>query len=261
MNKKYLLKCLFIIFLLIPVVSFVLANVLFISYMYWFQNFDDMEMPVIDKNAKHIIILAHGLKDTTESWTAPLKKIFDNKKEEGVQIVTLDWNPYSQNTFRCSVDGRRIGKKVAEQLNASVELKAVHFIGHSCGSFVVFGLCEAVKDSRPDIAVQTTFLDPVAIYGGFFWNYGIERFGSCGDFSDAYIDIEDGVPGSNQLLPNTHTFNVTAVRKASGFDENPHVWPTVYYQNLVESGNVLEYRKDKSLGVTYPNNIMSEVRP
>ncbi len=261
MNKKLLLKILVVLFAVIPLVSFVLANIVFLSYMYWFQNFDDMQFPVINEEAEHVIILSHGLGDTTESWTSPLKLLFEEKEEPGVQVVSLDWNPYSKNTFRCSIDGMRIGAKVAEQINTMKSLKTLHLIGHSCGSFVVLGLCEAMKESRPDIRIQTTYLDPVAIYGGLFWNYGVDHFGGCGDFSDAYIDIEDGVPGSNQSLTNAHTFNVTDVRKASQYKKNPHVWPTVYYQQLVEAGAILDYRKDQSVVLTYPKGVMTDVRP
>lgn len=249
------------VFLVIPFVSFVVVNIAFFTYIYRIQNLDDMKFPVVNEGARHIFILAHGLGDTASKWADPLKYSLEKKQEKSVQVISLDWNPYSQSLFRCSIDGKRIGEKIAGQLNTSSSLKTVHLIGHSCGSFVVLGMCRAIKEARPDIIVQTTFLDPVAIYGGLFWKYGILHFGSCGDFSEAYIDTEDGVPGSNQLLPNTHTFNVTAVRKASNFKKNPHVWPTLYYQQLVKAGNMLEYRKDRSIVLTYPKGVMSDVKP
>lgn len=248
--------------LLIPTASFILVSIIFITYMYWFQNFDKMSMPEINSNVEHVIVLVHGLGDTTDTWASPLKDILEKNKETGVQTIALDWNPYSQNMFRCSIDGKRIGAKLAEKIIKQKSIKTLHLIGHSCGSFVVLGVCESVKNKRKDVLIQTTFLDPVSIYGGFFWHYGINHFGYCGDFSDAYIDTGDGVPGSNQLLPNAHTFNVTAMREANNsFKKSPHVWPVMYYQKLAGSGNMLEYRKDKTLITTYPRGVMSTVSP
>ena len=261
MNKKNVLRLLIALFVTIPLISFFLVNVVFLAYIYWFQNFEEMQMPAIDSTASHHIFLVHGLRDTADSWTHTLKQFLEKRGEAGVQVISLDWNPYSQNTFRCSIDGKRIGRLIGEQLLAAEKLTSLHLIGHSCGSFVVLGVCETVKKQRRKITVQTTYLDPVAIYGGLFWDYGIDHFGTCGDFSDAYIDTEDGVPGSNQLLPNTHTFNVTAVRKAGGFKGNPHVWPTIYYQQLAESGIMPEYRKDKSLVSVFPKGVMTDVKP
>ena len=112
---------------------------------------------------------------------------------------------------------------------------------------MIEGICEAVKSDRKDVLIQTTFLDPVSVYGGIFWNYGVEKFGSCSDFGDSYIDTGDPVPGSNDLIPHTITFDVTGARKKSGFKGLPHVWPVVYYQGLVREGRNPELIKDSGI--------------
>lgn len=258
MNCKNILKALLVVSLVFPLVCFILGSVAFLLYMYWYQDFDEMPMPVIDPEVSHIILLAHGLGDTTSSWADPLQRIYQ-KRNPDAQVIALEWNPYSRNTFRCSIDGMRIGEMIGNRLISNRSLQSLHLVGHSCGSFVVYGLCKAVREQRSDILIQTTFLDPVAIYGGLFWNYGIDHFGDCADFSDAYIDTEDGVPGSNQLLPHAHTFDVTKARKAKGFTGTPHVWPTYYYRYLVESGQAPEYSRNKSVKKVYPKGVITVI--
>jgi len=258
MKKINWLKLLIILVLIVPGAVFALGSAGFLAYIFWPQGFSDMSMPVPDPAARHIIVLSHGVRDTRKTWSDPLKDILE-KENETTQVISLDWTPYANSTFRCSVDGRRIGFEIGKRLAAGSRLKSVHLIGHSCGSFVVHGICEGIKDRREDISVQNTFLDPVSVLGGIFWDYGIDHFGACGDFSEAYIDTGDTIPGSNQLLPHTHTFDVTEVREKTGFSGLPHVWPTVYYQSLSRSGKSPQLSKDQTLPSRFPVGVMEKV--
>jgi pimeloyl-ACP methyl ester carboxylesterase len=240
-------------------VPFVVGSLALLAYIYWPATFHEISFPAAGNGDTHIVVLAHGLKDSPDSWSDPLKDIIGNLDQE-TRVISLDWNPYSQNTFRCSVYGKRIGEKIGRHLAADLSLKSAHLIGHSCGSFVVLGLCQALKEGRDNVVVQTTFLDPVTVYGGIFWEYGLRRFGRCGDFSEAYIDTGDDVPGSNQLLPQAYTFDVTAVRELSDFSGSPHIWPTVYYLDLVRSGKALDLRNDKTLTLRYPQGVLEQVK-
>jgi hypothetical protein len=249
-------------FLVLPILGFLLGSAAVLAYTYWPSNFSELTLPVVSSNARHVFVIAHGLHDTPASWADPLKHtLVQELADEGdhIQGIALDWHQYSNTTLRCSVNGKRIGHLLGAKMATSDRLESVHLIGHSCGSFVIFGLCSSLKEKRKEIQVQTTYLDPVSIYGGLLWNYGIEYFGSCADFSDAYIDHEDGVPGSNQLLPHTHTFDVTNVRKKSLYSQSPHVWPTHYYQQLVRSGNFPSLRKNANLLQLFPRGILRPV--
>lgn len=94
---------------------------------------------------------------------------------------------------------------------------------------MILGICEGAKSIKPTIKIQTTYLDPVAVYSGFFWQYGIKNFGSCANYSDTYIDTEDRVPGSNQAILHSATFDITQMRTSQKLDIPPHVWPTLFY--------------------------------
>ena len=183
----------------------------------------------------------------------------DHVADDKVQIISLDWAAYARNTFRCSVNGKRLGKVLGDRLAANPSLQSVHLIAHSCGSFVSLGICEALREERNDVTIQSTFLDPVTVYGGIFWDFGLEWFGTCADFSDAYIDTGDDVPGSNELLPATHTFDVTEARERAGFDGSPHVWPTVFYQRLAESNKILDIHADPAVIERYPPGVLEIV--
>ena len=246
---------------IMPGLLFLIGSAGIMVYIYWPHSIDELDRPEFNSDAKHVVILAHGLKDTPSGWAEPLKHLLAKQEQfKDTQIIPLDWNPYARNTLRCAVSGKRIGEALAEQLlQQNPTLVSAHFIGHSCGAFVVLGLCEAIKEKRKEVIVQSTFLDPVSVYGGFFREYGLRHFGACENYSDAYIDTEDNVPGSNQLLPATHTFDVTDVRKARTYQHSPHVWPTDYYQLRVKAGEMLDYRLDKSVADRYPVGVLEHI--
>jgi hypothetical protein len=257
-NKTSWLKVIIFVMIIIPGAVFIIAGIGNLAYIYWPTDYSQMEMPVSDPNDRHIFVLVHGVRDTKTSWSDPLQQILKERYPDA-RVISLEWRPYSDRTFRCSVDGIRIGKIIGHELAASKNLESMHLIGHSCGSFVILGICKAVKSVRNDIAIQTTFLDPVSVYGGLFWDYGIDNFGSCSDFSDVYIDTEDPIPGSNELIPHTITFDVTAARKKERYKGMPHVWPTAYYLNMVRSGKNIELRKDAQAPSKYPRGTLIKV--
>ena len=254
------LKLIIFLLVIIPGFLFIIVSICSLLYIFSPRDYSQMELPVSSPEDRYIFILAHGVRDTTASWCDPLKKILEEKNPDA-RIISLEWRPYSDSTFRCSVDGKRIGELIGHELAAGKNLRSMHLIGHSCGAFVVLGICEAVKSLRPDVAVQTTFLDPVSIYGGIFWNYGIDHFGYCSDFSDTYIDTDDTVPGSNSPLPHAITFDVTAAGEKAKYKGSPHVWPTVYYQQLVRAGKNPELQKDPLLPSRYPRGKIVRVKP
>lgn len=258
-EPKNWLKFSVIVFLILPSIPFILGSALVLVYIYWPINYDELTLPALDADAQHTVVIAHGLKDNSASWSDPLQSQLA-RQDPQQQIISVNWESYARNPFRCSIDARRIGRHLGQQLLAQETLRSLHLIGHSCGSFLVLGVCETLKAARPELLVQSTYLDPVTIYGGLFWDYGLTHFGSCADYSEAYIDTEDAVPGSNQLLPLAHTFDVTALRKPE-FTQSPHLWPTYYYLDRAEHGELLELRRDETISGRYPAGEMFHYTP
>ncbi len=256
LRKRGLLFWLLALFLWLPTASFALVSLSMIGYTFFPTDTQIYASVMANNKAQHVTIISHGMQDAPNSWSSDLQRILA-VQNPSVQVIALDWSDDARSVFRCSVQGRRIGAYLGERLSSNANLKSVHVIAHSCGSFVNLGICEALQASRPEVLVQATYLDPVSVYGGLFWSYGVEHFGRCATFSDAYIDTEDDVPGSNQLLPATHTFDVTAIKKCSGFDGNPHVWPTAYYVRISQGLLNLDQRVHTALLKEFPKGRLS----
>lgn len=232
---------LLVLFVILPGVPFVVATLVIAIGIYWPTDESRFAFPNIAPATKTLTIAAHGLRDSPSSWAQRLADQLNQSSTNTnlpAQHFALDWSNDASNSFRCSVNGRRIGNALGAQVAKLPNLQRLHLIGHSCGSFVVYGICEAIREARPTAApkIHSSYLDPVSVYGGFFWDWGTKNFGRCADFADAYIDTEDQVPGSNVPLTNAHTFDVTAARKANKFEGHPHNWPAVIYPQLLAKG-------------------------
>ncbi len=249
--RRHWLMTLAWVFFILPTLLFLLASLALLLYTWWPREYGAIARPVIAQDTRRVTVIAHGLRDRLEHWAAPLRSDLEAAGYQG-SVLALDWRPFSHSTLRCSVDGLRIGRELGRHLAARTDVEFVHAVGHSCGSFVVLGICRGVREARPSLTVQTTYLDPVSIYGGLFWRWGVRRFGECADFSEAYIDTEDTIPGSGEPLPNAYTVDVTAARIASGSDVLPHVWPTAYYRRLVAAGLQPDLEADKTLTAQRP---------
>lgn len=266
-QQYWFLRWLWWLGVIIPGVPFVLISVGFQLYAHWPRDYSEITSIAIKPKTQYLSLSAHGVKDNPESWSNELQSIInDNKHEQLIELaksqVSLDWQPYSDNALVCSVTGKNIGEKLADNIARLPHLKAVHLIGHSCGSFVVYGLCKKLKKIKPSIIIQTTYLDPVSIYSGVFWRYGVEKFGDCANFSDSYIDTQDGVPGSNEKLKNAYTFDVTEMRLTIKQEYAPHAWPTHFYLEAYENKQVPVYfnhphgfdkRFDSNALIKWPN--------
>ncbi len=238
----------------LPTILFFLISFLLILYTFLPRSLD---LPSIDTE-RNMTILAHGIHDTPLTWSNSLADIIEERDDTN-HTIPLDWSKYAQSTFRCSVDGERLGRKIGQLLSSNKSLQSLHLIGHSCGSFVIYGICRGIREQSPWVNIQTTYLDPVSIYGGIFPNYGIDNFGNCANFSEAYIDTGDTVPGSNQLLPNTHTFDVTTVRHKARYTGTPHIWPTKYYTELTRSGLQPLLSREKDIRLRFRPNVLDKI--
>tara|TARA_R110000744_G_scaffold1965_6_gene7669 strand:- start:1690 stop:2511 length:822 start_codon:yes stop_codon:yes gene_type:complete len=245
-RAHFLLRWFWWLAVIIPGVPFILFSVVFQLYAHWPRDYSDIKIGAINPNTQYLSFSAHGVKDSPESWSNELQNLIKQSNNEQLTNLTkaqisLNWQPYSDNALVCSVTGSNIGHKLAKKIALLPNLKAVHLVGHSCGSFVIYGLCEKLKQINPTIKVQTTYLDPVSIYSGIFWHYGVDNFGDCADFSDSYIDTKDGVPGSNEKLKNAYTFDVTNIRLEQNLPYAPHAWPTHFYLDAYKNKQVPLY--------------------
>jgi hypothetical protein len=234
----------------------------FLLTMHWPKDYQNVVNLRVDPEVEYLTLSAHGVKDTPASWSDELQRAYSQIQQMPFsdlhkQHISFGWQPYSDNVLNCSVDGKKIGFQLGEQLARLPKLKGVHLLGHSCGSFVILGVCEALKERNESLSVQTTYLDPVSVYSGIFWDYGIKYFGSCANFSDAYIDTHDTVPGSNRALRNAYTFDVTQTRVKNKLDYAPHAWPTMFYINALKKNQLpIYFRSTTQLSPDNRKNIL-----
>ncbi|MEO9946431.1 MAG: hypothetical protein ABJH28_01735 [Paraglaciecola sp.] len=243
LTKHKLASLVFWWLVIIPAIPFVLVTIGISIYVYWPRDFSSVSEFQIAKGTQYITLSAHGVNDSPSSWSDELQQAMTAEIYPQLQSVnqhhqSIDWQDYSDNVFLCSVAGKKIGLEIGERLAEVLSLKAIHAVGHSCGSFVVLGICEGLKSMNSNILVQTSYLDPVSVYSGFYWDYGIEYFGTCADFTDNYIDTRDTVPGSNIPLPHGFTFDVTLLQTPEYSLIPPHAWPTRYYLNAYKAQQV-----------------------
>ncbi|GAC13247.1 hypothetical protein [Aliiglaciecola lipolytica] len=237
--------------MIIPGIPFVLTTLGFAIYVYWPRDFSSVTQFPLQPDLEYITLSAHGVKGSPEKWSDELQNTMATSPPPQLSDIvqqnhSIDWRNFSNNVFLCSVAGKKIGIEIGKRLAKQSSVKAIHAIGHSCGAFVVFGICEGAKSVNHQVQVQTTYLDPVSVFSGIFWEYGIDNFGKCGDFSDTYIDTRDTVPGSNQILPHSQTLDVTSLQTEKDAGYSPHDWPTRYYIQAIENNKVPIYYKSES---------------
>lgn len=233
-NKKTIFHWFILLFIVVPFIHFFVATLGFLTYSFWPRDYSESSHLIIKENTEYITLSAHGVKDSPASWSDQLMSLMHQYPPEQIkslhhQTISIDWQKFSKNVFICSTAGKKIGFDIGRKIANNTNIKGVHIIGHSCGAFITLGICQGVKSVSSDIIVQSTYLDPVSIYGGIFWNYGLEHFGQCANFSDSYIDTEDSIPGSNQALRHSVTFDVTKIKRGNKEKITPHIWPTIYY--------------------------------
>lgn len=262
-QKYWIVPWLWWLGIVMPGVCFIVTSVGFLLAMHWPKNYQNVVNISVDTDVEYLTLSVHGVKDSPASWSDELQHRYSQLQqmpfsELHSQHISFGWQPYSDNVLNCSVDGKKIGEQLGERFASLPKLQGLHLVGHSCGSFVILGICEALKERNEALSIQTTYLDPVSVYSGIFWDYGIKHFGSCANFSDAYIDTQDTVPGSNQALKNAVTFDVTQIRVQNKFNYAPHAWPTLFYIHALGEKQVpIYFNSVNKLSSEYPKNTLT----
>ncbi|MDO6426653.1 hypothetical protein Q4489_06485 [Thalassotalea sp. 1_MG-2023] len=171
------------------------------------------------------------MKDSNRGWAKQLESLL-KQHDEHEFVINIDWEHYADNALTCSVNGRRIGTKIAEKLTQFDQLTSVKVIGHSCGGFINLGLCEGLKAANEHMKVKSVYLAPVSVYGGIFWNYGTQNFGRCADESVTYFDHEDKVPGSNKAPVYSEGVDITHLKESFDYHGSTHQWPIYYFLKI-----------------------------
>lgn len=227
LTKQQLLLWLFLIVFIFPGIPFVLGSIGILLYANWPSSAGVVTHAPIKSDISKLWLVTHGKGDNANTWVLPMVAELKKQADQQTQVIAIDWQEGAQSLLRCSRNASVIGEELAETALKNTQLQQVHFIAHSAGSFMAYQFCKTLKKYRKDIQVSITYLDPVSVYRGLWWNYGVQHFGRCADASIAYINSDDAVPGSNVQLDFAKTIDVTAL-KPKDFS-NGHVWPVEYF--------------------------------
>ncbi|MGJ8670202.1 MAG: hypothetical protein ACSHXK_11990 [Oceanococcus sp.] len=227
-GRRKLLRWLLLCIVVLPGIPFILGSLGIVLFANWPSPNLQWTVTPLPLGAQNLTLVTHGKGGNADGWVSELVANLSRPAPPSSFVVGVDWHDASYNLFRCSVNGARIGERLAKDVLANnPELRRVHFIAHSAGSFMAYSFCQTIKKASPEIHVKTTYLDPSSIYRGIDWTYGTRHFGNCSDESEAYYNVGDGAPGSEQALQHAQSHDITAL-KPSGWS-NGHLWPVEYY--------------------------------
>jgi hypothetical protein len=190
-------------------------------------------LPDQGEESTGLVLLIHGSGDDALDWAQPLAEEIHKSlvHPELWDVAAYDWSEQAANKLLAAGRGFDHGLAIGEVLALERDYTAVQIISHSVGGHVSHGIAQTWTDG----VLQQTFLDPFGGRGLVRWNYGHNRFGETGSFSETYFNADDGVPSTDRPPRHTHGFDVTALRDSST-GEDPHWWPIEWYRNSLGSG-------------------------
>ncbi len=256
-------KRLFFILVLLPAIVFLVGLVAMIAAANIPGTYSSFNPAAgLDREIRHLRVFAHGKGATPDTWQRALSA--GDPSGEYVAgnagLIIPDWSAWSSSFLRVSLNGLHLGRILGAHLGTLNNLESVHVSGHSAGAFFAFGVCQGIKKLHPQIRVQTTYLAPLSLYGVVFRHYGTRRFGSCADFSDAYIDREDRTPGANQPLENAHSFDLTELRRSDPFKAySAHLSPLYFYAQALVNARALLWVDNPRIKQLFPPGEVSKV--
>lgn len=202
----------------------------------------DVEAPPlgVDRGATHLLFIAHGLHDHAADWPGPLADIARERLDPAVwQVVAYDWSAHSDHALRAAANARVIGRKLGAVAATWPRLRHIQLVAHSVGSFLIKALCDGYRASGGGASVHQTFLDPFGMVGMHDWGFGVRHFGECGDFAEAFVNLDDDVPTTNEPLLHAHNFDVTSARGKHLLNRPAHWWPVAFFREHVRAGRCL----------------------
>ena len=192
-------------------------------------TFSELQPP--SEGAEYLLLIAHGSGDTIDDWPADLAAAVEANLVEPARwdIWRYDWSKDAENKLTASGSGIEHGRYIADHLNEQAYTH-YHLIGHSAGAFVVHTLEQELAAAT----IHSTYLDPFCGAGVFDWEYGHRNFGAEAHFAEAYINMDDGVPSTDEPLDQAFVFDVTAHAPVSLEGSERHWWPIDFYLQSIE---------------------------
>lgn len=199
----------------------------------------DLSLPTLPEQtpgADHLLVLVHGGGDGPNGWPAEFAEVAAQglREPERWDILLYDWSEDAEGGVNVTRRAQRHGRWLGERLGEDYAYAHLHLVGHSAGSFVVYGVTDTLGPGRVE-TIHETYLDPFGGVGLVRWGYGRRRFGEGADFAEAYMNTEDGVPSTNRPFPGMYTFDLSGLADDALEPKAGHRFPIGWYQDSVET--------------------------
>lgn len=199
----------------------------------------DLSLPTLPEQgaeAENLLLIVHGGGDTPEGWPAEFAEIAraGMAEPERWDLWIYDWAEDAEGGVNVTRRAERHGRWLGERLAEDYAYAHLHLLGHSAGSFVIYGVTDTLGPERLE-TVHETYLDPFGGLGLLRWRYGDRRFGEGADFAEAYMNTEDGVPSTNRPYDGMFTFDLSALAPDDLEAKAGHRFPIEVYQDSVET--------------------------
>lgn len=192
-----------------------------------------VELP--ETNAEVWVVVVHGSGDGPERWATPLVERLSPRTtialKGQVQWLAWDWRDAAKDKLTAAERGQAEGVALARALRARA-VRHVHVIAHSAGAHVAHGLELELSTWPTRPTLHLTLLDPF-LGKGLDFEWGRARVGAHADFVEQWLNVGDGVPGTEASVAAAHVFDVSrAASKPALTGSQAHWWPIDAYQSL-----------------------------
>jgi pimeloyl-ACP methyl ester carboxylesterase len=198
----------------------------------------EAQLPVASLKDVWVIVL-HGSGDNAERWPKDMVETLRGMSvmPERVEWIAYDWSEAALDRLTVADNGELEGRAIAAIIRER-GLSHVHVIGHSAAAHVAEGIEAGLAEMEGRPTLHLSLLDPY-LGRDLDFNWGKTRIGTVADFTDQWLNIGDGVPGTDAPITSAHVFDVTKAPGAPG-GRKGHFWPTQAYL-AIEPGPSLGY--------------------
>jgi hypothetical protein len=202
-----------------------------------FPSFAQIAAPEFPADTRELVLVFHGSGGATDPGLQAIAQQFAQHNSPNQSVRFINWSPFSDNIFRASAHGQQLASMLGDDLGRRLPgLKRLTLVAHSAGSYWLEPLCEAYRAATKQAAIiEMIYLDPIGTKGSWDYGYGYRHYGRCADFARAYINLDDAVPGTNDVLQQAFNIDVTTAAARAEFlrsGGDGHYWPVAYFLNL-----------------------------
>ena len=197
-------------------------------------------LPPAFQRARHAAIIFHGSGGPDRETSDVLARFRQQDAAAGFkrEVIVFNWMPwFTSNTDRLSFQSASVGAALGKMLASNRDLRSLHIVGTSAGSFAADACCSAyvaaaavASAGYSRAAVRLTLADPFAARDGasFQSGRGAQFFGKDADFAEHYLNTDDIVPNTAVPLPLCYCYDVTGSAERKSFPPPDKTGDVVY---------------------------------